>query len=108
MTTQSKYLKTTVISSILAFGCLITTSSKALADITVGKNQTKPGSQVYSIDEWPEAQKQLCDKCQFDRNSEENKVSVPEPSSVIALLILGGALLLTNKVKPSYLTLTRK
>lgn len=117
MTTQSKYLMTAVIGSFFSFGCLIATSNAALADITIGNNQqtnqTETGSQtytkqVYSIDEWPEIQKQLCSKCQSDRNSQENKVSVPEPSSVIALLILGSSLLLTNKVRPNYLTLPKK
>lgn len=112
MTQLSKYLMTAVISSILASGCLIATSSKAFADVKIENNQqtnqTKTSSQVYSIDEWPEVREELCGKCKSDPKSEENKVSVPEPSSVIVLLILGGSLLLTNKVKPNYLTLTKK
>ncbi|MCL1471936.1 PEP-CTERM sorting domain-containing protein [Argonema antarcticum] len=112
MTELSKYLMTAVISSVLASGCLIATSSKAFADIKIGNNQqtnqTKTNSQVYSIDEWPEVREELCGKCKSDRNSDENKVSVPEPSSVIALVILGGSLLLTNKIKPRYIWLRNK
>lgn len=106
MTIQSKHLIAASISSVLALSCLMAISSPAFAKVTIGK--TKPGSQTYTIDQWPETQKKLCGKCQSGGNSEENKVSVPEPSSVIALLILGSSLLLTNKVKQNYLALTKK
>lgn len=112
MTQLSKYLMTAFISSSLAFGCLVATTNTVLADVKINSNQqtnqTKPGTQVYTIDEWPEVQKELCGKCQSNPNSEENKVSVPEPSSIIALLILGVFFLLTTKAKLNYLTFTKK
>lgn len=111
MNQTSKYLIATATSSILVFGCLITTSSKALADVKIGNNQqtnqTKSETKVYSIDEWPEVREQLCGKCKPDSQSEENKVSVPEPSSVIALLMIGCSSLLA-KISPQKLKSLRK
>lgn len=92
-----------MIASVLACGYLATAPYTALANVTIGykkqTNQTQYTRQVFSIDQWPEVRGKLCNKCPNNNIPKENKVSVPEPSSVISLLMIGCFLLLIKKMK---------
>jgi hypothetical protein len=52
------------------------------------------GRIVFSIDQWPLVREQYCHRCQAS-----NQVSVPEPTSILALTLFGGGALFFTQRK---------